>query len=308
MQMPGPTETTLGKRHRDSAASNITSVSESGGSIPGKDQTKRVLRPSRKRTRTDELTNPGESSNPSGKSTETDSRSPEHDSADDSGTGSSAPSTVPPIGTPPPTNHLPELFGASIDAEQHTPKNFDNYPTDSGLLGFSFSHAASSTPREDVFGYVDEPFSPGSALRAGVRPTTATSNNGGLRPGPFGDRLGSPSPSPRPRTPSRQNMNSPGMVPQYRGSPFEGMDETTDYVLHFTDPDRRESGSTVPLPIALGYSFNEIMGVPPLDDSPERPSQRTMYGTEVQDDTRFGEFGCDGIAGSANWFQARLFS
>ena len=45
-----------------------------------------------------------------------------------------------------------------------------------------------------------------------------------------------------------------------------------------------------PVPLPLGNAA----------ETPARPVQRTMYGTEMQNDTRFGDFGRDGIASATN--------
>jgi len=54
---------------------------------------------------------------------------------------------------------------------------------------------------------------------------------------------------------------------------------------------RKVSGNDVGA--GLGMSAMPSVSV---EESPEAPIRRTMYGTELEGDTRFGDFGVEGVA------------
>ena len=86
-------------------------------------------------------------------------------------------------------------------------------------------------------------------------------------------------------------MASP-MLPSVPESPAEGpsvaMAENSD-VLSFLP---RRTVSSTEVGIQLGMS--STLPLPP--DTPGAQMKRTMYGTELESDTRFGDFGVEGVA------------
>ncbi|KAI0778045.1 hypothetical protein BD413DRAFT_97815 [Trametes elegans] len=55
-------------------------------------------------------------------------------------------------------------------------------------------------------------------------------------------------------------------------------------------------GRRVPSSTEIGYSLGMSSSVPLPPDTPAQPTKRTMYGTELESDTRFGDFGVEGVA------------
>ncbi|THH20846.1 hypothetical protein EW146_g604 [Bondarzewia mesenterica] len=55
--------------------------------------------------------------------------------------------------------------------------------------------------------------------------------------------------------------------------------------------DGRKKASSNDVGVGLGMTI-----IPQVEDTPAGPMRRTMYGTELEDDTRFGDFGVEGVA------------
>lgn len=129
-------------------------------------------------------------------------------------------------------------------------------------------------------GHGNRPRGPAAAGASLVRPPSRSQQQAGpsglgLRgtPDPPADQCISPAELLRPRTPTR----GLSVIPE---------DRDNDHNPHINPSRQRASGLTgSTLPTA---------GMPP--ETPAPPMKRTMYGTEVDQDTRFGDFGYEGVA------------
>ncbi|KAI5122567.1 hypothetical protein M0805_004784 [Coniferiporia weirii] len=249
-----------------------------------------------------------------------DSDSPSHDreSGEESSTSagtSSDPSTAPSVGTPPAT-HLRGYLGESLDATQ-------DVRTDDGVFNFSFRQATSSTPRDDLFNFFEEhePFSPGSAMKAGSRVPKLSDDavaTSGLQSTHSETRRIS-NIAARPHTPTRSSGPDRFRVAADHispirdiASPFDPYDDDAfglpfgtagTSVGGFTRNETRGAGHMImpmSMPLALGFGLGTASAGVLRDDTPVHPAARTMYGTELHNDTRFGDFGRDEIASTSN--------
>ncbi|KAJ8521411.1 hypothetical protein ONZ45_g1886 [Pleurotus djamor] len=267
---PGFTFTTLGKRHRDSTATNATGTIEEGEEegLTEEELATKVMRPTKKRLRTtrhDVLTSDDPPSGPSGFSRSVsplpivfgEPRIPSFTVYQDPD----------PSDPPPPINHLPEYFEA---------------PGPSRLPSTSSSHAVENHPFDFSFPFTSTPANPRLITpypEATQSPMPPMVGRGGLhgRSGAF---------------------RSLGL-----GRPGDDQDSEGSYV----DPaaltrraSERHRGSSSDRTTA---SSSETR--PPQD--PSKPT--TMYGTELEGDTRFGEFGMEGVTGgqsSHNFWTGRF--
>jgi len=277
----------LGKRHRDSDASNVTGIIEEGqeGQLSEEELAKTVLRPMKKRPKM----NNGMNFETAGHE---DPSAEEHEEEESQQPAPRVPSfTVfrgeeePYIDPPPPTESLPDFFPpASLDSEssarqsritstQHASEN--QHP-----FNFSFL-PTSSTPNNiyalPSFPYPEAPESPSPA--GGSRP-----NNAFL--------VG------RPRNDIFQSF---GLPPPGRSARAEATDTSSSQgacvnpaALTRTVSDReRDPDNGFGLPV-----FKDELGSAPTG------LKRTMYGTELDGDTRFGDFGLEGVASGMGGFWA----
>ncbi|THH10936.1 hypothetical protein EW145_g1002 [Phellinidium pouzarii] len=313
--------TTLGKRGRDADSSNMAGVVEAreGNEMTEADLARRVLRPDKKRSKTGSERRPLQEKEivpPR----DFDKHSSDHESSEESAASagtSSGPSTVPSVGTPPPMAHSQKNYGESLDT---TP----NVHADDGIFNFSFRQAASSTPRDNLFNFLDEEehFSPGSAMKAGARglrlldDATAGSS---IQPSQFDSRRVSAVVA-RPRTPTRTSgperfrvtLDHVGPTRDF-ASPFDPYDVDTFGLLpfgadtgnvgNFIRNEVQGSGQnsmSTQIPLALGFGLGTAAAGVLQNDTPAHPTSRTMYGTELHNDTRFGDFGRDEVASTSN--------
>ncbi|TDL28398.1 hypothetical protein BD410DRAFT_780897 [Rickenella mellea] len=282
--VPGPTATALGKRHRDSTTSNVTGVFEEGeeDQLSEQELIKRVVRPNKKRPKLSGDDNPQDADN-------VPSSSAEH--SNDRGSGKSS-STIAasssnhaenhiqaPGGTPPPMTHLPEYFDEAFNkyiAGDADPFNFSFVPpTSTPVVNQQSNHP---------FGLPTIPFTPSSSIEP------SNSDVYGMR------RVSS----------GAGRVLSSGMV-SHGCTPFPGVDRIDEHP--YLNPSALVRS---PMPVLIeDRNYGGPIGVGTtmsMDDSPAQPMKKTMYGTELADDTRFGDFGRDGIASGSNnfWLGGRM--
>lgn len=232
----------------------------------------------------------------------------QEEAGESAGTSTSGPSSQPPsIGTPPPVS--------------------DAFLDDQALLDICQGNTGMT--RNEMFPpYLqpDEPFSPGSALKARNLMRNPSDS------GPINQRINAlqtdfeprriSTAAARPRTPTRAlghdrfriavDANAAATerdgIRQQHQQPF-GFGEGVYGYQHFdfnhpnptqADFNQRDIGhngqgelSPPAMPLAVGYG---LAAHTLADESPIRGPATTMYGTEIQNDTRFGDFGRDGIA------------
>lgn len=220
---------------------------------------------------------------------------------------SSGPSTAPSVGTPPPAIHEPQCFNGAQEA--HAENN---------IFNFSFRQAASSTPRNEVFTYFEtEAFSPGSAMKELAQRNIQQARLGDHLQPPFETRRISAAVA-RPQTPKRQtgperfrvSAEQVAATPAHEDiPPFDPYAEDL-FLQNVNGQFMGEVAATAPQlhgfptgPMSLnqlGLDTNVTVASP----ESQTPVARTVYGTEVQNDKRFGDFGRDGLgtASSINFW------
>jgi len=276
---PGIAESTLGKRHRDSTGSNITGIVEEGQEDEYSDSelAKKVVRPTKKRPRiSPDSAQAGSSSRISSMQND--------DQAESSNSravptftvfrGSEEPSDY--IDPPPPTEHLPDFFHP--ESPPSTNSNIQRSRTAAGVPTSSAS-AAENQPHGFNFSFL---------------PISSTPNNGQYMPSfPYPE----PPQSPSPAGPSLALYMS-------------RQDERTDIFKSFGLPspvraarnygslNQEDRGGFVnPAALTQGSSGKQKeVSTNDADAADPPPGKRTMYGTELEGDTRFGDFGLEGMA------------
>jgi len=313
---------TLGKRHRDSTSSELADALEDN-TDPDKDLARRVLRPNKKKAKLSESDNAETNQSQVGSDGNVDGN------VNDAASTASGPSTVPPIGTPPPATHLPDFFVQSDEGAQQVIGDTDaagNRAAPFGADGFypfGFgAGAASSTPRGDAYSAFGADFSLGSVVK--TRAQRGPSGTG-LAPQAFSMRRVS-SLAARPRTPARLtgqerfksttpnsnndnngNGNNSSTVPQQQQQQTVDFPHADSFGFQIDDAygidfqANRDAASVHPNPMSMNFQFGIGFGMPPDDggSSPIQNVQKTMYGTELANDTRFGDFGRDGVASTS---------
>ncbi|KAJ7110076.1 hypothetical protein C8R44DRAFT_884080 [Mycena epipterygia] len=281
---PGIAPSMLGKRHRESTSSNLTGVIEEGeeGDLSEEELAKRVVRPTKKRPRLQE------------EQMEDDFEAKEESEVQNvprvpSFTVFSGEEEEPYIDPPPPTEGLPDFYAppsptgsgsrqGTTTSTQHASEN--QHPFSFAFLPIS-STPANSAYTLPSFPYPEAPLSPSPAGPAHSGP----SRNHGERTDIFGS-FGLPPPG-RPR--SRITSTSAGSAAA-RDNTAGSMDAFVDpaaLTRRPSDQDRED--------VAAGFGFTR--GPSTSDADSDAPAlKRTMYGTELEGDTRFGDFGLEGVA------------
>ncbi|KAL0566220.1 hypothetical protein V5O48_015794 [Marasmius crinis-equi] len=268
---PGIAPVLLGKRHRDSTVSNITDVVEEGqeDDLSADELATKVIRPNRKRART------STSGDAAGSTVTKEEPEEVHQPGfivynDRQGADSSF------ADPPPPTTPLPRAYRAYSPSAEAGPSSTPENPAENHPFAFSFL-AVPPTPHPGSFSmhnfpYPEPPQSP-----------TPGSNDVVRNPGRSGEpqdifqSFGLP-PIGRPR-----NL----LTPAPRTSSQDARNFVNPAALTTQEPD--------------GESRDRGTRVSDLDDlrsleSGNDDSRRTMYGTELETDTRFGDFGVEGVA------------
>ena len=269
----------LGKRHRESNSSIIDGVIEESeqDTVPDTDLTKTVIRPDKKRAK---LQTDSTKDNIMG----TTSGSLTSDEEDPSGKlgsrfevyrGSESE-------LPPPTNHLPEMFLVDSPPGPSDQQASNSVPTNSATASenqsFNFAFGPmSSTPQNPIF-MTNFPYSgpPQSPSPAGPSLPTFSSRQQTERIDIFKE-FGLPSPV-------RPTRNYGALTNDERGiSPAT-----------LQGPSTKRTISSNEVAAGLGLTAHRTTS---SEQSHEAPSiRRTMYGTELEGDTRFGDFGVEGVA------------
>ncbi|KAF9474470.1 hypothetical protein BDN70DRAFT_884778 [Pholiota conissans] len=299
---PREPESILGKRHRESSASNITGIVEEeqdDGSL-GNELTKRVMRPSKKKARIER----NEDESVQGRSSrQASSYTPDDELKE--GEASDANSmhaftvyrgtdeAMDYVDPPPPTNHLPDFF-RSDSPPPLPPATHIHIPRPRSRAGVptSSANAAENQPQTQAFnfGYLPMSSTPQDAIYMPSfpypEPRSPTPSGSGLAPfmGRQDDRLdpfrsfGFPSPI-------RPTRNYGALIQDDRGVNPAALTQGSS-------SKQREPSATTDTRVPLSSDSAPLGGEPPLT------SKRTMYGTELEGDTRFGDFGLEGMATS----------
>ncbi|KAJ7619163.1 hypothetical protein DFH06DRAFT_1106474 [Mycena polygramma] len=269
---PGIAPTMLGKRHRESMSSNLTGIIDEGqeGELSEEELAKRVVRPTKKRAKLE---------------LEAQEEDFEIEQESDAPSAPRVPSfTVfsgeeeqPYIDPPPPTEGLPEFYAppspTGSGTRQGTTTSTQNASENQHPFTFAFL-PISSTPANSGFTLPSFPYpeAPQSPSPAGPSHSTPARNHG-ERTDIF-QSFGLPPPG-RPR--SRVTSTSAGSTAP-RDNNAGGMGTFVD-------------------PAALSSRLpDDDFGFMRDADGDAPALKRTMYGTEMDGDTRFGDFGLEGVA------------
>ncbi|KAJ7103393.1 hypothetical protein B0H15DRAFT_1017140 [Mycena belliarum] len=289
---PGVAPSMLGKRHRESTSSNLTGVIEEGqeGDLNEEELARRVVRPTKKRAKLQPaMADVDMADDPEAE----EEGMPPPPPRVPSFTVFSGEEEQPYIEPPPPTEGLPEFFVPSSPtgsgSRQGTTTSTQNASENQHPFTFAFL-PISSTPANAAFNLPSFPYpeAPQSPSPAGPS-HSGPSRNHGERTDIF-QSFGLPPPG-RPR--SRVISST------------SGSRDTTGDMGAFVDPaalTRRPSDQERE-DVAAGFGFR-----PPSRsdlDSDATGLKRTMYGTELEGDTRFGDFGLEGVA-SGFWAGGRF--
>ncbi|KIM48074.1 hypothetical protein M413DRAFT_439782 [Hebeloma cylindrosporum] len=276
---PGIAESTLGKRHRESTGSNITGIVEEGREDEYSDSelAKKVVRPTKKRLRTNPDNAQEGSSNRITSMQDDEQAESSNSRAVPTFTvfrGSEEPSDY--IDPPPPTDHLPEFFHPESPSSSNS--NVQRSRSAAGVPTSS-ANAAENQPQGFNFAFL---------------PISSTPNNGHYMPTfPYPEPPQSPSPA-GPSSAlylSRQDERTDIFKSFGLPSPVRA---TRNYGA-LTQEDR--GGFVNPAALTQGSSGKQReVSTSDTDVTDPPPSKRTMYGTELEGDTRFGDFGLEGMA------------
>ncbi|EAU92847.2 hypothetical protein CC1G_03634 [Coprinopsis cinerea okayama7 len=285
---PQSTATTLGKRPRDSGTSDMTGILEEGeqDGFSEEELARKVLRPNKKRQRLSVTVDPpvaGPSRRPSDVAAQLSApRIPSFTVYNGVEEGFDENF----VDQPPPNNPLPDFFapspplnsssrpgtGSSHQEENQNPFNFNFVPMSSTPAGPSGPPASFMPP----FPFPEPPNSPSPA-----------SNSIGYLGRVQDDRtdifksFGLPSPR-RPRFPESES------------------DETVDPAVlggRGTSNGKQREVSSNDVAAGLGLTMvRTASATDPMNFPEPPPAKKTMYGTELEDETRFGDFGVEGVA------------
>ncbi|KAF8898602.1 hypothetical protein BD779DRAFT_1484766 [Infundibulicybe gibba] len=291
-EFPHPTLTLLGKRHRDSISSDVTGVVDADEEV-GLDEAERaktVFRPTKKRPKiSPSIDTPNQDD--IGERTE-------EQQVQQTELGQETMPRVPSfsvfggfdeslsgyIDPPPPTNRLPDYFNPPSPTDIDTnptraTTSTANGPENQNPFGFSFLPPTSTpTPSLFNFPYPEPPQSPSPA-----RNTSGPSNpRQGERSDIF-QHLGLP-----PTSRSQSGLEDAG-----------GMDASINpsaLMRRASDRDKDADVSSNEVAIGLGLTAVKTSSGPDTVTADIPSIKRTMYGTELEGDKRFGDFGVEGVA------------
>ncbi|KAI0936184.1 hypothetical protein AcV5_004384 [Taiwanofungus camphoratus] len=329
---PGIAPTLLGKRHRDSEDSHATGMMETGkeDGLGGSERANKVMRPSRKRAKLSQQdTDDASPLSPPRSPDLEDMNSDEGGQDAESTIGHRAPAFTifrgpeeplePYVDPPPPTTRLSDLFGPSTS--RNTPpmgsgpgpatSTANAHENTHHLSTFNFSFANSvvqpvtSTPAGASYGlelpaysYPEPPTSPTPGAAAGPSGGYIERAGGRRERNDLFRPLGGPR---RPQSSASSRRVSSRASQSQAGAGQEGTVNPTALL-------RTPPLAAVPeLDLEASQDANAIssndvgaglgMGAMPLPpETPAPPMKRTMYGTELDGDTRFGDFGVEGVA------------
>ncbi|KIJ68309.1 hypothetical protein HYDPIDRAFT_24602 [Hydnomerulius pinastri MD-312] len=281
--LPGFPHSTLGKRPRESTSSNATGMFEMGQEekLTEAELESKVGRPAQKRAKLHAVEDKGEGSS-------TSPERPRNQSSDPSGSSERPCGPSFPIFSgreedpPPPIERLPDFYGPASPPLMSAPATSSaNNAENQNPFSFSFLPIA-STPAQAVypltmgtFPYPEPPTSPSPAINV-ERPGSRHSD----RFGAFG----------APRSSSRAS-----------GRGASGSSQTHGEAGGSSGLHRMPSSNEV----ASGLGLTAIKTSATEPGTPAPPAKRTMYGTELEGETRFGDFGVEGVA-SGFWAGGRF--
>ncbi|CAK5280575.1 unnamed protein product [Mycena citricolor] len=182
------------------------------------------------------------------------------------------------VDPPPPMEGLPAFYGASSSGTTTSTRNAseNQHPFNYAFLPLT------STPSDSLFALPSFPFpeAPTSPTPTGpnqISPSRDTGRTDIFEP------FGLPSPSrPRSRVTSLSSRDGSFVDPSV--------------ISHRPSEKEREE-------LAASFGFKAL---PRLPGEPDGQASRTMYGTELDSDTRFGDFGVEGVASSGFWAGSRF--
>lgn len=292
---PGLTASMLGKRHRDSVGSNITGIVEEGheDEYSEEELAKRVVRPTKKRPKISETvdqTNEAMTSRatPSDHEKESQRSSVPHVPSFTVFRGPEGPAESY-AGSPPPTNHLPDYFDSTDSGYR------------AGRLGHGVASTSSATASENQqpfnFAFLPITSTPANAMESSFPFPEAPQS-----PSPAGSNLGFLDNDHDERTDVFKTYGLPSphkRLPSFASGSQSALRET------FVDPaalTRRSAGKQreVLTNEAEDESTNAEGNFDSAASADVPSTKRTMYGTELEGDTRFGDFGMDGVASIGN--------
>jgi hypothetical protein len=277
----------LGKRHRDSTASNVTGVIEEGeeDEYSETELAKRVVRPTKKRPKI------GSDTQDSQNDVEEPSSEP-GEVEDQMQLGPRVPSFTIYSGPasphqhqdpPPPTVHLPPYFAP---------------PSPPGAGQRPATSTANAVENQNPFNFAFLPLSGGG--------------NGYMASFPYPEPPQSPSPAGN----ANELFSGFGIPARSRSGAASGSGAEGGFVnpalLTRTASDRereekreREGPTSHEIAAGLGLTVVRTSASTPPGVQNHPPIKRTMYGTELDGDSRFGDFGVEGVA-SGFWAGGRF--
>lgn len=198
--------------------------------------------------------------------------------------------------SPPPTNHLPDFFpsspGPEVSPQQH-PTTAGNTDTAASQQPFAFSfQATSSTPAHAMFmpsfPYPEPPQSPSPA---GTNPTGLLNRHRPGRSDVF-QAFGFPPPGRPAHGTGLHTVSgvSEGFINPAALAPFASDHDQTEQTA--------DSGTLASSETAKNSEAGSSVGT----ETDTSQMKRTMYGTELEGDTRFGDFGVEGVGNAKGSF------
>ncbi|TFK41028.1 hypothetical protein BDQ12DRAFT_710878 [Crucibulum laeve] len=304
---PGAAPSLLGKRHRDSVASNITGVLEEGqgSDLSDSELARTVLRPTKKRPKL------GRAASDTDRN-QTAATSSSNNGADIEDTG--AEGLQPPIqrvpsftvfqgpdepdqylDPGPPMSHLPDFFAPpSPPAASPFPVASRAQTTSASASEnqqpFTFSFLPmTSTPANEIFmpsfPYPEPPQSPSPAGSS----TAPFPNHAQDERTDIFKSFGFPSP-----TRSSRLSGASASGSQSQQQEFINPAALANRPEASTSRSKEREVSSNEIAAGLGLSI--LPTAEPDNNTDALPMKRTMYGTELEGDTRFGDFGVTGVA------------
>ena len=296
MQTPpqhlGITESTLGKRHRDSVASDITGILEEGqeeGCSDG-ELAKKVMRPTKKKPRIEKDDAAAVDDDLGRNSRQGSSTSVPDEQREVSSSNEDVPNfavfqgseeALDYLGPPPPTNRLPEYFEPDSPTGSHT-----NLPRPRSTVPTSSAHASENRPHGFGFGFL---------------PVSSTPQNPFMASFPYPDAPQSPSPA-GPSSAAYASRHDEQRMDIFKPFGFPSPIRSTRHYGALSqdgrgvNPAALKQGSSSAKPRDDPNIDVQAIAAPPTDSTGDPPiSKRTMYGTELDNDTRFGDFGLEGM-------------
>ncbi|KAI0094607.1 hypothetical protein BDY19DRAFT_913723 [Irpex rosettiformis] len=319
ISLSSPPKSNLGKRQRDlddiTATGSIIPVQ--AGAADGQSQAGQVLRPSRKKVKLDASSDQSmeEVEEIPGAESDDEKHMEVTDSAPRPFTVFSGPEESPVFSDgPPPTTRLSELFtfpvvtppnGSTPSVPTSTAQGVENRGPSTGNA-FSFNFATSifrpmtSTPAARTSTALPPPEPPTSPSPVGPGTSALPYPSGGSRP-----RSGS-----RPTSRAAQSQAQLGVASSVApiagpsnapmatdGIPTPALTAPQVAGTEGTDLDAQGTMYANPMRVgSLGVGLPGIVPLPMPPDTPDQPMKRTMYGTELEGDSRFGDFGVEGVA------------